>query len=351
MAGDSHSKTEQPTAKRLLKARQEGQFASSREIVAATQFFVFIVFLSTAISGWMTNLKQTLRESLETAFTTQLDIATIVQITSGLLNRVFVPLAIAASVAAIVTLGVHLFITKMGFSLKKFTPDLNRLNPVSKIRQLVQQGPMNMLQAAAMLVVFGFTAYSLARKNAEIFLSLPFGSLETGLSVVGSSLKDLLWKAAAVFLIFGFIDLTRQKKRYIKELKMTKQEVKEEAKENEVSPQVKGRIRRLQREAARKRMMKDVATATAVIVNPTHYAVALRYQHETMATPIVVAKGKNLIALRIRQIATENNIPLVENPPLAQALYKSVDVGREIPPHLYRAVAEILAYIYKLARR
>jgi flagellar biosynthetic protein FlhB len=98
-------------------------------------------------------------------------------------------------------------------------------------------------------------------------------------------------------------------------------------------------------------MMKDVATATAVVVNPTHYAVALRYQHDSMATPIVVAKGKNLLALRIRQIATEHHIPLVENPPLAQALYKSVDVGREIPPHLYRAVAEILAYIYKLARR
>jgi flagellar biosynthetic protein FlhB len=129
---------------------------------------------------------------------------------------------------------------------------------------------------------------------------------------------------------------------------MSKQEVKEEAKESEVNPQVKGKIRRLRRDLARRRMMKDVKTATAVIVNPTHYAVALRYQSGTTGTPVVVAKGKNYLALRIRQIAIENGVPLVENPPLAQALYKSVDVGREIPPQLYRAVAEVLAYIYRL---
>jgi flagellar biosynthetic protein FlhB len=169
--------------------------------------------------------------------------------------------------------------------------------------------------------------------------------------MVADSLKDLLWKAAAVFVVFGVLDLVRQKRRFTKDLKMTKQEVKEEAKENEVSPHVKGKIRRMQRDAARRRMLQDVATATAVVVNPTHYAVAVKYQHETMATPMVVAKGKNLLALRIREIAKQHNIPLVENPPLAQALYKSVDVGREIPPHLYRAVAEILAYIYRLARR
>jgi len=131
---------------------------------------------------------------------------------------------------------------------------------------------------------------------------------------------------------------------------MSKHEVKQESKENEGSPVIKGKIRRLQRDLARRRMMQNVATATAVIVNPTHYAIALRYDHETMATPMVVAKGKNYLALRIRQRALEHNIPLVENPPLAQALYKSVDVGKEIPAHLYRAVAEVLAYIYRLTR-
>ena len=131
---------------------------------------------------------------------------------------------------------------------------------------------------------------------------------------------------------------------------MTKQEVKQEAKDSDGNPHVKGKIRRLQRDFARRRMMENVATATAVIVNPAHYAIAIRYDHETMATPMVVAKGKNYLALRIRQRALEHHIPLVEKPPLAQALYKSVDVGKEIPAHLYRAVAEVLAYIYRLTR-
>jgi flagellar biosynthetic protein FlhB len=131
---------------------------------------------------------------------------------------------------------------------------------------------------------------------------------------------------------------------------MSKQEIKEEIKDLEGNPQMKARIRRLQRDRLRRQMMKEVPKATAVIVNPTHYAVAIRYQMESMSAPVVVAKGKNYLALRIRQKATEHEVPIVENPPLAQALYQSVDVGQEIPAHLYRAVAEILAYIFKLMK-
>ena len=136
--------------------------------------------------------------------------------------------------------------------------------------------------------------------------------------------------------------------RYQADLRMSKQEIREEMKDIEGNPQIKARIRRLQRERSRRQMMKDVPTASAVVVNPTHFAVAIRYQMETMAAPICVAKGKNHLALRIRGIALEHDVPIIENPPLAQALYKSVDVGQEIPAHLYRAVAEILAYIFKL---
>jgi len=131
-------------------------------------------------------------------------------------------------------------------------------------------------------------------------------------------------------------------------MRMSKQEVRDELKQTEGNPQIKMRIRRLQRDSRRRRMMEDVKTATALIVNPTHYAVAIRYQHETMSAPVVVAKGKNYLAARIRAKALEHQVPLVENPPLAQALYKSVEVGQQIPPHLYRAVAEILAYIFRL---
>ena len=253
-----------------------------------------------------------------------------------------------AVLTTVTTVAINLAVTKMGFSLKKLLPDFTRLNPAAKIKNLATQGPAAVAQAATMLVIFSGAIYLIAKQNAEVFLLLPFASLDIGLQKVAAAIKDLLWKAAAVFLVFGLIDLFRQRRRYTKGLRMSKQEVKEEAKESEVNPQIKGKIRRLRRDLARRRMMKEVATATAVIVNPTHYAVALRYQRNTTGTPLVVAKGKNYLALRIRQLATENGVPLVENPPLAQALYKSVDVGREIPPHLYRAVAEVLAYIYRL---
>jgi flagellar biosynthetic protein FlhB len=159
---------------------------------------------------------------------------------------------------------------------------------------------------------------------------------------------ELFWKAAGVFFLFGSVDLFRQMRRYKQDLRMSKQDIREEMKDIEGNPQMKARVRRLQRERMRRQMMKEVANATAVIVNPTHFAVAIRYQMETMAAPRVVAKAKNYLAQRIRQRAVENQVPIIENPPLAQALYKSVEVGQDIPPNLYRAVAEILAYIFKL---
>jgi flagellar biosynthetic protein FlhB len=149
-------------------------------------------------------------------------------------------------------------------------------------------------------------------------------------------------------MAFGAVDLFRQKRRYQQDMRMSKQEIRDELKEVEGSPLMKQRIRRLRRDTARRRMMQEVAKATAVIVNPTHYAVALKYSMHSAGAPTVVAKGKNYLALRIKQRAIDNQVPLVENPPLAQALYKSVDVGQEIPAQFYRAVAEILAYIHRL---
>jgi flagellar biosynthetic protein FlhB len=137
----------------------------------------------------------------------------------------------------------------------------------------------------------------------------------------------------------------------LNQLRMSKQEIKDEHKEMDGNPQTKMRIRRIQRDLARKRMMQNVPKATAVIVNPTHYAVALRYEPESMVAPVIVAKGKNYLALRIRQIALDNQVPLIENPPLARGLYAAADIGQEIPPHLYKAVAEILAYIFRLMHR
>jgi len=205
-----------------------------------------------------------------------------------------------------------------------------------------------LLQSVLLLPLFLWAVYAIARDKLEAILALPLGSVAHGWEFLGGSLMELFWKASGVFLVFGSVDLMRQMRRHRQDLRMSKQDIKEEAKDLEGNPQMKARIRRLMRDRVRRQMMKDVPKATAVVVNPTHYAVAIRYQMETMAAPLVIAKGKNYLALRIRQKAVENQIPIIENPPLAQALYKAVEVGQEIPPHLYRAVAEILAYIFKL---
>jgi flagellar biosynthetic protein FlhB len=345
---DQQSKTEKATGKRLEKARKEGNFVASREFVAASQFLVFLALAGMWFSHWFSGMKQMLHQALAQAFHAELNLATLPGLFWALIQQAVIPIAILASLTATATFALHLSVTRLGISLHKLAPDFKRLNPIGKMKRMAQQAPSAVLQAALMLAVFGTAIYFTAEHNAEIFLALPFASLDVGLQTVGASLKQLLWKGAGLFVVFGIVDLFRQHRRLMKELRMTKHEVKDESKESEGNPHVRGRIRRLRRDLARRRMMKEVPTATAVIVNPTHFAVALRYSHDFMATPVVVAKGKNYLALRIKQIALDSGVPLVENPPLAQALYKSVDVGQEIPAHLYRAVAEILAYIYRL---
>jgi flagellar biosynthetic protein FlhB len=186
-----------------------------------------------------------------------------------------------------------------------------------------------------------------SRPSGEV-LRLPLLPLQGAAATTGILLEDAMRKASFMLVTLGVVLLVRERRKYSKGLRMSKQELRDEAKETDGNPHTKSRIRRLQRDMRRKNMMHKVATATAVIVNPTHYAVAIKYEQGSQAAPMVVAKGKNYLAARIRQRAIENQVPIIENPPLAQTLYKSVDVGQEIPAHLYRAVAEILAYIFKL---
>jgi flagellar biosynthetic protein FlhB len=227
-------------------------------------------------------------------------------------------------------------------------PKSSNFDVISKLQSLPQKGIVSAIQAVVLVAVFGVTIYWIVTKSGERLLMIPLSSFRVGLETLRSLCMDLLWKAAALFMLFGFVDFFRQKRKFSKQMRMSKQDIRDEIKESDGNPQTKMRIRRLQRDVRRRRMMDELKTATAVVVNPTHYAVAIRYHHDTMAAPLVVAKGKNYLALRIRARALEFDIPLIENPPLAQALYKSVEVGQHSPPHLYRAVAEILAYIYRL---
>lgn len=342
------SKTEQPTQRRLLKAREEGQFPSARDFVGALQFMVFLGLLGAWGAAWFAAYRQTARSLFLLAFTPELRPEDLVTLAWKLAWKHCFPLALGGLAVAVSTLAFRLITTRFGFSLSKLAPDLARLSPLNKLKELPRQNLPNLMQAAVMLPVFLWAVYVIARDKLDAFLALPMESVTVGWNFLGGSLMELFWKASGVFLLFGCVDLVRQMRRYKQDLRMSKQDIKEEAKDIEGNPQMKARIRRLQRDRLRRNMMKDVAKATAVVVNPTHYAVAIRYQVDSMAAPLVIAKGKNYLALRIRQRALEHQVPIIENPPLAQALYKSVEVGQEIPPHLYRAVAEILAYIYKL---
>lgn len=345
---DQSNKTEQPTTRRVEKARKEGQFLVSKELVSSIQFLTFVALATGWSEEWLAAVRQTARTVLERAMHSELDTAETVRLAWLLGSRVLAPLGVAALILLAVTMAVQLAITGGGTSGKRLSPQLKFLNPLNRLRELPRQNMATLIQSVIVLVVFGISIYAYSAANIEAFLSLPLYPLRAGLYLFRESIWDLLKKAAALFLVLGLVDLFRQYRRYRKELRMSKQDIRDELRESEGNPQTRARLRRLQREMRRRRMMQDVATATAVVVNPTHYAVALKYGPDSQGAPLVVAKGKNYLALRIRQRAVENHIPLVENPPLAQALYKSVDVGREIPPSLYRAVAEILAYIHRL---
>lgn len=345
---DKSGKTEDPTQRRLEKARKEGQFPQAKEFIAALQFVAFLSLLGAGGAEWFAGFRQTARAIFALAFAGELHPADLTSLAWAICRRHILPLAAIGMAITVLTLALRLATTKFGFSWKKLAPEAARFNPISKLRELPRQNLPQVMQALMLLPLFLGAVYVLARDKLDNFLTLPMQTVDSGYRFLGSSLMELFWKAAGLFVIFGSIDLFRQLRRHKQDLRMSKQEIKDEMKELEGNPQMKAKIRRIQRDRARRQMMKEVPTATAVVVNPTHFAVAIRYELDSMAAPRVVAKGKNYLALRIRQKAIDHGVPLIENPPLAQALYKSVEVGQEIPPHLYRAVAEILAYIFKL---
>jgi flagellar biosynthetic protein FlhB len=344
----SGEKTEKATAHRLLKARREGKFASSKDFVSGLQFTVFVILLVESGQQLLGNLKKATQILFSQAFRQDLGPAVLTNILHNSFAQTMYPLAATSGVLVLTGLAFQLTSTGFGMSLQGLTPKASNFSVISKLKSAPQKGFASAIQAVALLAMFGVSIYWVTARDLGRLLMLPLSSLQVGMAEMCSLCLTVLWKAAAFFVLFGMIDLARQRRRFSKQMKMSKQDIREEQKQTEGNPQIKMRIRRLQRDTRRRRMMEDVKTATALIVNPTHYAVAIRYHHESMAAPVVVAKGKNYLAGRIRARALSHSIPLVENPPLAQALYKSVEVGQQIPPHLYRAVAEILAYILRL---
>lgn len=345
MAGD---RTEKATPRRILKAREDGRFPVSREAVNALTFSLAIWVLVKYAPEWLLALRDLSVFLIRRGFAGDLHVRTAAQIWQLILTQGLAPLVAAGCALTVVAFLAQLGMTGFGFATKQLGPQFNRLNPVNKLKQMPAQNLQSALQGVVLLAVFGALIAWRMPDWLALAMRLPRQALDESLAAAGAEVATVLKYAAFLFLAFGSVDFARQRFRYFRQLRMTKQEIRDEHKESEGNPQIKQRIRRLQRDAARKQMMAQVPKAAAIIVNPTHYAVAIQYRMDSMAAPRVVAKGRNYLAKRIREIALDHEIPIVENPPLARSLYRHVEVGHEIPVAFYRAVAEVLAYIYRL---
>jgi flagellar biosynthesis protein FlhB len=266
-----------------------------------------------------------------------------------LFGKMLLPFAALFMVA-----GVVINVVQVGFHVtpKAMRPQISRINPLSGAKRFFSLRQLFELpKSLAKIAIVGFVAFKALADHMAELTQLTGGDFKAGLALTAGIGLELLLKIGLAFLVVAVADYIFQRWQFEKTAKMTKQEVKEEARSQEINEHIKGRIRTIQRQQARKRMMQRVPQADVVITNPTHYAVALQYDSTKMAAPRVVAKGQRLIAQQIKEIARQHGVPLVENKPLAQALFRAVDVDQEVPRELYKAVAEVLAFIYRLKNR
>ncbi|MDR3392926.1 MAG: flagellar biosynthesis protein FlhB [Sulfuriferula sp.] len=350
MAEDSDlEKTEQATPKRLEKAREEGDVPRSRELATFTGLLAAGSGLWLSGDHLIRQLETTLVSGMSFNRTQAYDFATLYSQLARNLVDLMLAFAPMAGLLILVTLLSPALIGGWLFSTKALVPNFGRMNPIKGVTNMVSaRALVELIKAVAKASLVGGVAWMVMAHEKEAVLSLSVESVHQSTA----HLADLLWYAfiwmtAALGLIV-LIDAPYQMFHYAKKLKMTREEVRQEAKEAEGDPQVKAKIRAQQREMARRRMMAEVPTADVVVTNPTHYAVALKYADGTMRAPIVVAKGADEVAARIREIAAEHKIPTLEAAPLARALYRHAELGTEIPEALYTAVAEILAYVFQL---
>jgi len=344
------SRTEQATPRRRQKARQKGQIARSREIPGALAMLGAVLTIGWQASSWSESWRGLLRAALGAATTGELTLqSSAFNLTvATALGWVGPSLLLAGALAAAGSVGQGGVV----FSAEQLTLKWERLNPASNFQKLFSlAGLSNLLKALIPMSVIAYIALSVISRDWDQILSAVRVGGRGPLAWMFGVVFEISWKACLVFLAWSLVDYMLQKFNFSKQLRMTKQEQREEFKETEGNPASKGRIRRLQKQMRRRLLLKRIERATVVITNPTHYAVALEYRPTEMAAPLVVAKGRNLLAERIKAEARRHGVAIVENPPLAQALYRAVEIGQSIPPKLYRAVAEILAFIFRAQAR
>jgi flagellar biosynthetic protein FlhB len=350
MAADD--RTEQPTSRRLQDAKKKGQLPRSKEVAEAVQLVGVLIALSWAGPALLRGLMSATREGLERLGTSPLrtiepgELTTIALQQVGMLGILVGPIA---ATAAITVFGGFVFQGGWNVATEAIRLDFGKLNPANGLKRLAL--PRAGLDLVRMLLVVSVICWLSYRVVMQTVLDAPVMGLSSPVDAadMGWSGVLLLLKQCAVLLaVVALADLGLARWRYYKGLRMTKQEVRDDMRLTEGNPEIKGKIRRRQRDMVRKRMMAAVPKATVVITNPTHYAVALEYRRGEMSAPVVVAKGRGPLAARIREIARKFDVPIVENVPLAQALYRGTEVGDQIPGELFGAVAEVLAYLIRL---
>jgi len=341
-------KTEKPTPRKLKKAREQGQVARSRDLISALGLGAAAVYMGWVAKQLPLAWRGTLERCLEAAATANFDSAPLLHKGTALFVAVAAPALAAAWLAAAAGAVAQ---GGLVFAPAALAPKLSRLSPAAKVKQLFSLPALSrflrsVIPVTAVLYIGGTM---LARDWAAL---AGLSRLEPGgiASFILGRGFELTWKAALVLLAWAVVDYLLERQRLAGELRMTRREWLDDYKETEGHPLVKARIRRLRRQTLRRRMLEDTRRASVVITNPHEFAVALEYK-PAMAAPMVVAKGRNLLARQIKEVARWQGIPMVENPPLAHALYRAAEIGQYIPPKLYSAVATILAAIYRAEKR
>ncbi len=349
---DDASKTEEPTEKRIEKAREEGNVPVSQEVKSLMMLVGGIIAVAFFAPKVASDVRETLRPFLARPHSMSTDFESLRDLISGVLADVGLTLLFPISI--LVVLAVLSVVGQVGFvySPKRMRPKFSKLNPINGLKQFFSPKKlMELLKSILKLILIGVALWLIVWPNLEWILRLPEMEIPAMLMEVRVVLLLLVMTIVAVMVAVSLADAMFLRFQNKKQLKMTKQEVKDEHKQAEGDPQVKARIASLRQEKLRQRMMAAVPEADVVVTNPTHFAVALSYKMEDMNAPKVVAKGADNIAFKIREVAEENEVPIVENPPLARALYATVEIDQFIPPEQYKPVAEVISYVMGLKKK
>lgn len=352
--GEGGEKTEPATDKKLKDAREEGKVAKSKELTAAFDLIVLFLVLKIFISyvgGSLLDIFDFVYSGMPDFVEINEAKLTTFAISSYLFNIILKWILIVLPfflLGVAITILVSIFQVGWKISTKPMKPKLEKFNPINGFKRIFSKNSLfELVKSIVKIGVIAYVAYSSVINNRNDLFLLYDIPLNQAITLIGSIIINTGLKISLVYLVVGFADYAYQKHKFNEDMKMTKQEVKDEYKNSEGDPQIKGKQKQRMREASQRRMMQDVPKADVVITNPTHLAIALKYDAKESEAPVVVAKGEDYVALKIREVAKENNIAIVENKPLARMLFSNVDIGSEIPPELYQSVAEILAMIYK----